>query len=42
MQNLARQNTAKQAEMAQKLAALEAQRLAPAQLHKRYLPLVRR
>jgi choline-sulfatase len=42
MQNLARQNTDKQAEMAQKLAALEAQRLAPAQLHKRYLPLIRK
>ncbi|MFL5802585.1 MAG: sulfatase-like hydrolase/transferase [Roseiflexaceae bacterium] len=40
LQNLAGQNTAKQAEMASKLAALEADRLAPAALHKSYLPLV--
>ena len=42
MQNLAGQNTSKQAEMAQKLAALEAERLAPIPLRKNYLPLVRR
>jgi arylsulfatase A-like enzyme len=42
MQNLAGQNTTKQAEMAQKLAALEAGRLAPTSLRKNYLPLVRR
>lgn len=40
LHNLAGQEAAKQAEMAQKLAALEAERLAPAQLHKIYLPLV--
>ena len=39
--NLAGENAAKEAEMAGKLAALEASRLAPAQLHKGYLPLIR-
>jgi arylsulfatase A-like enzyme len=42
LRNLAGQNTAKQAEMAQKLAAIEAERLAPALLHGARLPLVRR
>jgi arylsulfatase A-like enzyme len=40
--NLAEQNLPKQAEMASKLAALEAERLAPALLHKTDLPLVLR
>jgi choline-sulfatase len=40
--NMAGINTAKRAEMASKLAALEADRLAPAQLYKAELPLVRR
>ena len=42
MQNLAGQNTTKQAEMASKLAALEAERLAPVQLHRSYLSLIKR
>jgi arylsulfatase A-like enzyme len=42
MQNLAGQNTAKQAEMAQKLVALEAERLAPEPLRKNRLPLIQR
>lgn len=42
LQNLAGQNPTKQAEMAGKLAALEADRLAPAALHRAYLPLIRR
>jgi choline-sulfatase len=42
LQNLAGQNTAKQAEMAAKLAALEAERLAPAKLHGAHLPMIRR
>jgi arylsulfatase A-like enzyme len=40
--NLAGQNTAKQAEMASKLAALEAERLAPALLYRDALPLLQR
>jgi choline-sulfatase len=40
MNNLAGVNTEKQAEMAAKLAALEAQRLAPSQIFKTYLPSV--
>lgn len=42
MQNLAGQDTAKQAEMAEKLAALEAERLAPVKLHRAHLPQVHR
>ena len=41
MQNLAGQDTAKQAEMAEKLAELEAERLAPAMLRRTHLPMVR-
>lgn len=40
MNNLAGKNKEKQAEMAAKLAALEAQRLAPSQTYKTYLPSV--
>lgn len=40
LNNLAGKNTEKQAEMAAKLAALEAQRLAPRQTYKTYLPSV--
>jgi choline-sulfatase len=40
--NLAGQNTDKQAEMAARLATLEADRLAPTQLRKSFLPMVRK
>jgi hypothetical protein len=42
LMNLAGQNSAKQAEMANKRAALEAERLAPAPLHHAALPLIQR
>jgi arylsulfatase A-like enzyme len=40
LQNLAGQNIAKQTEMAEKLALLEAERLAPAMVHRLHMPLL--